>query len=51
MFTSGSVELQLCRFFLSLLIALQSDPQKALYFGLLLFALQGFQNVFVGVVV
>ena len=37
--------------FLFLLLALQSDSQKALYFGLLLFALQGFQNIRVGVMV
>ena len=45
------VVLQHCRFFLLLLFALQSDPQKTLDFRLLLLALQGIQNVGICVVV
>jgi hypothetical protein len=45
------VVLQYCRSFLFLLLALQSDPQKPLDFRLLLFAMQGLQNVRVCVVV
>lgn len=45
------VVLQYRRIFLFLHLALQSDSQKPFDFGLLLFALQGFQNVRIRIVV